>query len=341
MGTQDRDFILPTRLLVRGEIDKPAQEVPRGVLQVLAKPGKHAFPRNTKGSGRLELAEWIASEQNPLTARVMANRVWNWMVGRGLVRSVDDFGVSGMTPSHPELLDYLALRLVENNWSIKQLVREVALSRTWQLSSEFNSSNFSVDPDNEFLWRMNSRRLEAEAVRDAMLAVSGELDLKRPGGTYLREVGEGNVGQNVFEPVVRAIDAPTRSVYLPRVRDVLPEMLELFDAPDASFVTGSRDATSSPLQTLFLLNNEFVQQRATALARRIEQVPMGKQVDAVYHILYGRSPTAKEARLGQEFLIDRMFVTQSSRRGGADVAINSLAVYCQALLCTTEFQTLD
>ena len=125
------------------------------------------------------------------------------MFGRGIVRTVDDFGRTGDAPTHPELLDYLANQLVENNWSVKSLIREIALTRTWQLSSDFDAASFASDPDNQYLWRASKRRLEAEAIRDAMLAVSGELDLQRPLGTYLREVGEGNVGQNVFEPVIR------------------------------------------------------------------------------------------------------------------------------------------
>lgn len=303
MGTQDRDAALPTRLLVRGELDKPAQLVPRGVLQVLSPTKQHTLPARATGSGRLELAQWIASSQNPLTARVIANRVWHWMFGRGLVRTVDDFGHAGELPTHPELLDYLASRLVDNKWSIKSLVREIAQSRTWQLASAHDEHNHAIDPDNAFLWRANPRRLEAESLRDAMLAVSGRLDIKRPLGTYLREVGEGGVGQNVFEPVIRAIDSNTRSVYLPRVRNLLPEMLETFDAPDASFVTGSRDTTSSPLQSLFLLNNHWVQDQSSALAERLMTLPAERQVAAAYERTLGRSPTDRERVLASEFMV--------------------------------------
>jgi cytochrome c553 len=380
MGTQDRDAPLPTRLLVRGELDKPAQLVPRGVLQVLSPPKQHLLSSKIRGSGRLELAEWIASPQNPLTARVIANRVWHWMVGRGLVRTVDDFGHAGERPTHPELLDYLAARLIEENWSIKSLIREIALSRTWQLASAYDEHSFAIDPDNTVLWRMNQRRLEAEAARDAMLAVSGRLDLKRPLGTYLREVGEGAVGLNVFEPVIRAIESNTRSIYLPRVRSVLPEMLETFDAPDASFVTGSRDTTSSPLQALFLLNNRFVQDQAVALADRLSALPAEQQIAAAYDRTLGRSPTEREGELAVEF-ISRFATAQdaapsvrpgsrfgastqgsgaagpgrgrftgrsSSTTAGASAAtdlapalMSPLAIYCQALLCSMEFLTVD
>lgn len=344
MGTQDRDAALPTRFLVRGELDKPAQLVERGVLQVLSPPKKQTLVALTKDagfrqhrtpglpnlkhqslSGRLELAEWIASPKNPLTARVIANRVWHWMYGQGLVRTVDDFGYAGETPSHPELLDYLANRLIEENWSIKALIREIALSRTWQLASTYEERNFGIDPDNRFYWRMNQRRLEAEAIRDAMLAVSGQLDLQRPLGTYLREAGEGGVGQNVFEPVIRAIDANTRSVYLPRVRSVLPEMLETFDAPDASLVTGSRDTTLTPLQSLFLMNNRFVQEQSIAISRGVMKQPANQRLEYAYLLTLGRQPSPSERKIVTDYLTDE----------------EKLPLVCQILICTVEFSSID
>ncbi|MEM7558397.1 MAG: DUF1549 and DUF1553 domain-containing protein, partial [Planctomycetota bacterium] len=363
MGTQDRDFPVKAQLLIRGEIDKPAQTVPRGVLQVASPPNNYRLPARIKGSGRLELANWIAWKQNPLTARVIANRVWHWMFGSGLVRTVDDFGNSGDRPTHSELLDYLALRLIENDWSIKSLVREIALSRTWQQSSEFHETNFATDPDNQFLWRMNRRRMEGEVIRDAMLAVSGELELERPLGTYLREVGEGGVGQNVFEPVIRSIESKTRSVYLPRVRNVLPEMLEVFDAPDAGIVSGAREVTSSPVQALFLMNNPFVSEQAIIMAGRVQGLLPESQIEALYKLAFGRSPTAQESKIGVKFLTQsenaptkefrgqqrfggRGFGRQGRFSSEPDRETNpparsQLAAYCQALLSTTEFQVID
>ncbi|MEM1225726.1 MAG: DUF1553 domain-containing protein [Planctomycetota bacterium] len=366
MGAQDRDDPLTTHLLVRGEVNKPAQTVLRGVLQVASPPNGHRLPNDISGSGRLELANWIAHAKNPLTARVIANRVWHWMFGHGLVRTVDDFGHGGDRPTHPELLDHLALRLIENDWSIKSLISEVALSRTWQQSSEYHESNFAVDPDNRLLWRMNKRRLDGEVIRDAMLAVSGELDLRRPLGTLLRDVGEGGVGQSVFEPIIRSIDANIRSVYLPRVRSVLPEMLEAFDAPDASLVTGARETTSSPVQALFLMNHPFVRRQAIAMAKRVEGVSSEQCIDALYQLAFGRSPTIKETRLGARFLAQAKSTRSRptvGRLGGGVLGgggfglrgrfsraqledpdsqpMSDLAAYCQALLCTMEFQTID
>jgi len=334
MGTQDRDFPLPTRLLVRGEFDQPAQEVKRGVLQVLSRPNQHLLSPTVNGSGRIELAEWIASRDNPLTARVIANRVWHWMFGRGIVRTVDDFGQTGEAPTHPELLDYLALRLIESEWSIKSLVREIALTRTWQLSSAFDEASFARDPDNRYLWRASKHRLESEAIRDAMLAVSGELDVERPLGTYLNPVGEGNVGQNVFEPVIREITASTRSVYLPRIRNVLPEMLELFDAPDASLVAGVRNTTASPLQSLYLMNSAFVQQQAEALSRRVLERPAKERLGYAYELTLGRQPTDTERDLAMQFISE---VGSSSSLTSDE----KLAAFCQALLCTSEFSSID
>lgn len=332
MGVLDLKSPPETRLLLRGELDKPAQVVGPGVLQVIARAGQ-SFS-NAKGSGRLQLADWIASPQNPLTARVMANRVWAWMFGQGLVRTVDDFGSTGEAPSHPELLDYLAARLIAHKWSVKSLIREIALSRTWQLSSDYDQARFSVDPDNRLLWRMNKRRLDAESVRDAVLSVSGDLKRSRPLGTFIADVGEGNVGMNVFEPVIRAIETNHRSVYLPRVRNVIPEMLELFDAPDASTVNGMRDVTASPLQALFMMNNPFVTKHAGLLSKRIEQQPEAEQTDLAFKIALGRSPTDVERRHTQAFM--RQFSVSALR----DIN-HQLSAFCQALLCTTEFCTID
>jgi hypothetical protein len=204
--------------------------VSAGFLRALHPGSTPPTLRLREGSGRLQLADWLASPRNPLTARVIANRIWHWLFGQGLVRTVDDFGATGDKPTHPELLDHLALRLIEQKWSVKALIRELVLTRTWQQASTFDAEKFARDPDNVFLWRMSSRRLEAEAVRDAMLAVSGKLDLTRPAKPLIAAAGEGTVGQAVFEPEIRKIAAPVRSVYLPRVRSLLPEMMELYDA---------------------------------------------------------------------------------------------------------------
>ncbi|WP_404310336.1 PSD1 and planctomycete cytochrome C domain-containing protein [Neorhodopirellula lusitana] len=186
MGVQERGSPTNARLLVRGEIDQPAQTVTRGFPQVLCSTPVSISP---KKGGRLELARWIGSDENPLTARVMVNRVWQYMIGQGLVTSTENFGVTGQPPSHPELLDYLASRFVESGWSVKSLVRDIATSRSYRMKSTFNVDYHEFDPDNALLWRANPRRLDAEAIRDAMLAVSGQLDLERPRASVVAEAG--------------------------------------------------------------------------------------------------------------------------------------------------------
>lgn len=338
MGTQDREAPLETRILARGELDKPGQVVARGFPQVMSAPGEDRLPESTSGSGRLELASWIAAAENPLTARVMANRIWHHLFGAGIVRTVDDFGRTGEAPTHPELLDHLAVRFIENGWSIKKMIREIVLTRTWQLSAEFDDGNFGVDPDNRFLWRMNGRRLEAETIRDAMLAASGILDAKRPTGSLLADVGEGTVGLAVYEPEIRKIASASRSVYLPRVRNVLPEALELFDAPDASLVTGARETTTVPLQALYLMNNAFVREQAAGFAKRVSEKPWGVQLEYAHLVAFGRSPTAFERASASRFAQEFKSTTARDREGGD---LEALTAYCHALLCTAEFSCID
>lgn len=338
MGVQDREAPLETRLLERGELDKPGALVAPGYLRALHPNSAPPALRVSEGSGRLQLADWLASPRNPLTARVIANRVWHWLFGQGLVRTVDDFGYTGDKPTHPELLDYLALRLIEHKWSIKALVREIVLTRTWQQSSTFNAEKFEQDPENLLLWRVNPRRLEAEAVRDAMLAVSGNLDLRRPATPLIAAAGEGTVGQAVFEPEIRKIEAPVRSVYLPRVRSVLPEMLELYDAPDASNVAGARDTTTVPLQALHALNSAFVREQAEGFAARIERFTVLEQLDHAWLSAFGRPPTTKERELATLFTIEMALSAAGSLAESKQAAFIALA---HSLLCAAEFAIVD
>ena len=173
MGMRDREEPFNSQILIRGEEDNPTEErVPRGFLQVVKTGDEQPVP--THQSGRLELAGWITSPENPLTARVYANRVWLWLFGEGLVSSVDNFGTTGEAPSHPELLDYLALRLIELDWSVKDLIREITSSRAYRMGSDYDTDLFAKDPENRLLWRANKRRLDAESLSDATLAVSGQ-----------------------------------------------------------------------------------------------------------------------------------------------------------------------
>ena len=190
MGVQDRDEFRDAELLIRGEIDQAAQTVPRGLPKVFC-GDEVEIPSDQ--SGRLQLARWIGSEDSPLTSRVMVNRVWTHLIGRGLVASVDDFGSTGSEPSHPELLDYLAKSFVDSNWSTKRLIKSIVTSRIYRMNSEFHSGHHERDPDNALLWRANPRRLDAESIRDAMLAISGELDIDRPRGSEVAKAGYSRV----------------------------------------------------------------------------------------------------------------------------------------------------
>ena len=273
MGVYDRDNPINSPIFSRGEATQPGNDViPRGFVQVLF---KNEPPKITKGSGRLDLANWLASEENPQTARVMVNRMWRWLFGRGIVATVDNFGAMGEKPTHPELLDHLAIRFVENGWSIKKMVREIVLSRTYQLASQNAPQNFAADPDNTLFWRMNTRSLDAESLRDAMLAVSGKLDLYPPEGSPVcRTADQGRQG---LIQTLMATQQPTnyRSVYLPIVRDVLPESLALFDFANPALVTGDRETTNVPSQSLYLLNNAQVVALSDAFARRVYESAKG------------------------------------------------------------------
>lgn len=195
MGVQEKYEPRDARLLVRGEIDQAAQPVERGFPAVLCSAPADI---DDDESGRLQLARWIGSDENPLTARVMVNRIWKYMLGRGIVTSTENFGVTGQPPSHPELLDHLAVLFVESGWSVKAVVREIATSHTYRIGTAFNESYHQQDPDNALLWRANPRRLDAEVLRDSMLAISGEIDLQRPRGSEVAKAGYRRVQGGVI-----------------------------------------------------------------------------------------------------------------------------------------------
>lgn len=258
--------------LVRGEIDKPGDVVPRGLPEFLARDSSVTISRDE--SGRLQLARWIASSNNPLTARVIVNRVWLWLMGAGLVKSVDNFGTTGDQPSHPELLDYLTQRFLAENWSIKHLVREIVLSHTYAQSSANAENAFLVDPENRLLWRANQRALDAECLRDGMLLASRTLDLSRPNGSLISRSGDGPIGGpgrriGLSEDQIATANDQHRSVYLPTPRNLLPNSLELFDFADNSVVTGSRSTTIVPSQALYWMNNSDVEDACSELVTEL------------------------------------------------------------------------
>ena len=301
-------------VFLRGNPNRRGKAVPRRFPRVLA---GEAAPPFRDGSGRLELARAIADPGNPLTARVLVNRVWLHHFGTGLVATPGDFGLRGEPPSHPELLDWLAATFVEDGWSIKALHRRIMLSGTYRQSSDDRDDGLGADPENRLLWRMNRRRLDFEATRDALLAVAGRLD---------RKVGG---------PSVQKISAPSatrRTLYGHLDRLNLPGLYRTFDFPDPNSTSPRRDATTVAPQALFLMNHPFVIEMARATIRRGDiaaQWERGARVDRLYRLLFGRGPSDGELRLADAFF---------SNRAADEVAWTE---YAQALLMANEFVFID
>ena len=291
------------KINIRGSIDNLGAIAPRGVLQVANYRPAPEMPTNA--SGRLELADWITDPANPLTARVMANRVWHWLIGEGLVRTVDNFGTTGESPSHPELLDHLAIQFVQQGWSVKKLIRAIALSKTYRLSSMRGEQR--KDPENRFLAHMNHRRLDAEAIRDTMLSVSGALNLEMGGATF---------PASLKTDVDFRFEEPRRSVYVPVFRSSLPELFEVFDFANTSLVTGRRNLSTVAPQALFMMNHPFVRAQAKLTAERLlddSRPKEAQRIDHAYLRILGRHATAKEIALSQKFLKSVIETTENGR----------------------------
>jgi len=346
MGVLDRPSPINSPLLVRGDINQQSDIIPRGLVEVLCAPDE---PRNiAEGSGRLDLAFFIASKDNPLTARVMANRIWLHLMGQAIVPTPDNFGLMGMKPTHPELLDHLALAFMENGWSVKKLIKQIMLSRTYQMSSTYDASNHATDPDNKHRWRMDQRRLDAEAVRDAMLAVSGTLDLYPIDGSPVARVSEGRQGLIQLLTQVNSQPSPHRSIYLPIIRDQIPEFLSVFDFPDASLVNGQRDNTNVPSQSLFLMNNPQAIALADAFAARLNEFegnPLDRLTHA-YHLAFSRAPTHEELTAIRTFWMTfptkvETGSSKNSQQHKDKAQKLALTTFCQALLASAEFRCLN
>ncbi|HEY1110954.1 MAG TPA: DUF1549 and DUF1553 domain-containing protein, partial [Opitutaceae bacterium] len=333
MAARDKPNPADMPLYLRGEPAKPAKPVARGFLQVL--PSGAPI---TTGSGRRELADWVASPENPLTARVMVNRVWHHLFGRGLVSSPDNFGAMGERPSHPALLDTLAARFVEQGWSVKTLIREIVLSRAYQLATTYQEANYTSDPDNTLVWRMTPRRLDAEAARDAMLAVSGKLDLTPPFASAPARVGNNFTGL-VASYASREATSGMRSVYLAVLRDQPNEALAAFDAANANAVTGDREETTTPAQALYLMNSPIMQSYAEAWAKRLAALPGdgAERLRTAYLQAFGREPAAAELRAARTFF--ETFLADAPNKTTAGP--QAMVAFCQALLASAEFRTLN
>ena len=290
------------RIHFRGSHLTQGRLVPRRMPAVLASTTE---PLAADRSGRQELAAWLTSPHNPLTARVIVNRIWQWHMGDGLVRSPDNFGRLGQAPTHPELLDWLTLHFVESGWSLKELHRTILLSATYQMSAEWNERAAAVDPDNRWRWRFTRRRLEVEAIRDAMLSVSGQLDLSM-GGSLLPTPNRQYVTSTAsVDPVV--YDSPRRSIYLPVVRSALYEVFQAFDFADPSTLSGQRQTTTVAPQALFMMNSKFVSEQAQALAGQLlrDEADDGARVRRLYQQAFGRVPDPTEVDRASTFVAAR------------------------------------
>ncbi len=299
----NRERIGDVPIYIRGDHRKEGKVVPRRFPAILAGADQVPLGQRTSGSGRLELAEWIASPDNPLTARVMVNRLWQHLFGAGLVRTPDNFGRLGEAPTHPELLDHLAHRFVASGWSVKRLIREVMLSNTYQQTSFAAPALVKADPENRLLGRVARKRLEYEALRDSVLFVSGQLTHDRAGPAR----------RTLYEPVERGRANAARA---------------MFDGADPLTIVPERAATTTTPQALFLMNSPLASDAARRLAERLQREPALKddraRVGRAYLLVLGRPPSAEETAIGLDY-----------------VARSSWNHYLQVLLCTNEFLYLD
>lgn len=320
-------------VMIRGSHLTPGALAPRRFPAILA--GETQPPIGRQSSGRRELAAWLTRAGHPLTARVMANRIWKWHVGEGIVRTTDNFGTLGDRPDHPELLDWLATRFAEDQWSIKSLHRRIMLSSAYQRSFSPNGPASEIDPENRLLWRAHRQRMDAEAIRDTLLEVSGELDPSM-GGKTLRHRNFTNLNANALSRDPSLYETRRRSVYLPVLRSALFEVLAAFDFASPSTSNGRRGSTMVAPQALFMMNSRLVEEASRQLAERLaneagDEDP--RRIQLAYEIAYSRPADEKEADSWKAFL-DRY----ESASGDRKAAWRGL---CRVLLSSNEFLYLQ
>jgi len=364
MGVQEANQMVNANILFGGEVDTPAQEVPRGFVQVLG--NLNFTTTSNESSGRLELAKAMTSRTNPLTARVMVNRIWMHLLGKPLVETPSNFGSSGMVPGNQDLLDHLAVRFMHLEWSIKEMIREIVMSDTYRRSATYSEANYAVDPDNKFLWRANPRQIDAESLRDAMLAMSGRLNPERP---------KAFAAAGTKRDSLNSRDSDThRSVYVPIIRDQVPDSLDLFGFPDPNITSPGRPESIVPTQALYLMNGDFVTAQAQGMASTIEQRfdDTSDQMRMAILWAYGRPATSDELQASAQFFREfqrtgpRPVAANNAtsngarrrsgprgqgerpRRGGARRAggppvgnQTPLSVFCQTLMASSSFRILD
>jgi hypothetical protein len=319
------------KLHLRGDPEKPGDVVPRRWLEVLG-----GTPLKDKSaSGRLELAGWIASIDNPLTARVMANRIWLHHFGKGLVKTPNDFGTRGSPPTHPQLLDWLAAEFVRSGWSVKHLHRLILLSATYRQSGETHPDPVKADPTNDLYWRFDRRRLSAEELRDSLLATSGQLD-RKPGAAHtIPPESAWSFTQHV--PFSTFYDTDKRSVYLIQIRNRRHPFLGLFDGADPNATTPQRQATTVPTQALYFLNDPFFHAQAAKVAERVRVKPAGERVSELFRLTLQRPPTGQDRDFADAFLASY----PKALGDMPDAGIQAWDALARVLLASNEFLYVD
>ncbi|MEE3176125.1 MAG: DUF1553 domain-containing protein, partial [Verrucomicrobiota bacterium] len=338
MGVRDKKKIEDCKININGNSKKLGAVVSRGFPDSIGSKAD-SFDIGPDSSGRLQLAEWIVSEQHPLTSRVFVNRVWQHLFGRGIVNTPDDFGIYGSRPSHPALLDDLARRFMNENWSIKKLIKIIVLSRTYQLDSHIQDEGLLLmDPDNIFAGRHSRRRLDAETNRDRILQASGNLVVGSTNGSAIDKL---DVLLNWPPGEAKYLHQASnhRSIYLCMLRDAPPPELVAFNLPDGFSVKGLREKTDIPTQALFYLNSPLVVEQSKVIANNVmgvEKVFDKNHVKQIYLKVLRRLPSDDETvtAIG---LVERV----RSKIHGDDVVVRSCASFCQVLLASNEFRYID
>ena len=324
------------RIQIKGEPDHLGAEVPRHFLEIL---GGQSLPKKAEsGSGRLELAKWITDEKNPLTARVIVNRIWQRHFGTGLVASTSDFGLRGEKPTHPELLDWLAREFMRSGWSMKHLHRLIMTSRTYQLSSQDTDDNVASDPGNRLYWKFNRQRLDAESLRDTLLFVSGGLDTTPQSKPYpIPSSKEWDYTQH--HPFKDDYPSSKRSVYLMTKRLTAKSYFQTFDGADPNVCTSSRDSSVTALQALYFVNDKFLHEQAERLARQlVKQSPDdGQRLNRAFAAIFSRPPAEDESTM----LLGHLQEIRQRLAGGKDDDPQAWASVIRSLFRLNEFMYLD
>lgn len=336
MGVRDAKKIEDCKLNIDGESKKLGAAIPRGFLSAC---GGGPITEKTQ-SGRLELARWLTSPQNPLTARVLVNRVWLQLFGTGLVATADDFGLTGERPTHPELLDHLATRFMREGWSLKKLIRHIVLSRTYQLSSKKDDmeSPSAMEKRRALFGQQRVRRLDAETIRDAMLSATGQLDAQPTTGSLIQH-------RDVLINELPPLHQPShhRSVYLLMLRNSMPPELTPFNLPDATTVTSHRDTAALSTQSLYLLNNAFILDQARSFATRLvhSSPDPTARIQTAYHSALGRAASDSELLRARDFLREADSMPVSTLENESQRETATWAAFCQALLVSNELRYID